>query len=93
MLSFKELRAQFSVGFGAKSAGIIEGGREMARLMAHTLSALSTLGRASPAWTSYTAHIADIIVAGLRRCALVSLRYLRSLVSKPILIPMFLSGK
>lgn len=81
MLLFKELQAHFNAGFAAKSAGITEGGREMAHIMADALSALGTLGRASPAWAAYTSHISDIIVAGLRSCALVSLRYLRLLVS------------
>ena len=80
MLSFKELQAQFRAGFAAKSSAVKEGGQEVARSMADTLAVQGTLGRASPAWTAWTGHIADIIVAGLRNCALVSLRYLLALV-------------
>lgn len=80
VLSFKELQAQFRADFAAKSGAVKEGGREMARSMADTLAMLGMLGRASPGWTAWTGHIADIIVAGLRNCALVSLRYLLALV-------------
>lgn len=58
----------------------------MARILAETLATLGTLGRASPAWTAYTRYIADIVVAGLRQSALVSLRYLRKLVCSSSLL-------
>lgn len=78
-MSFRELQSTFSAGFEARSSAIRDGGREIARILGNALRTLQ-LGRASPAWTAFLAHITTTIVGGLRSAALLSLQHLLSLV-------------
>jgi hypothetical protein len=78
--SLKELQSAFSSSFGARSAAIREGGSEMARILGNALRTLQ-LGRASPAWAAFVAHISTIIISGLKDAALLSLKHLLLMVN------------
>ena len=74
-VGFAELQAGFRASFGARSAAIREGGREIAQILADSLRMLN-MGRASSAWLAFVDYIAATVVQGLRDTAHASLKHL-----------------
>ena len=80
-VGFAELQAAFRASYGARSAVIREGGREIAQILAESLRTLN-MGRANSAWLAFVDYIAATVIQGLKDTAQASLRHLLSMVCR-----------